>query len=83
MNSNQFRTAIMADLKEKGKAGVKGIAPMDAEAQRRKPGLEHYYCGSSRMICPECKQNTLTYSRANSNGHIWARCSTGCFAFME
>jgi hypothetical protein len=34
--------------------------------------------------CPVCTTGTLRYSRAMSNGHVHARCSTdGCVAWME
>lgn len=35
------------------------------------------------IACPECGKR-LGYRRAESNGHIWARCETeGCVAWME
>lgn len=37
---------------------------------------------SGHVECPVCKAN-LQYSVAQSNGHIWAKCSTqGCLAWM-
>jgi hypothetical protein len=34
--------------------------------------------------CPSCKSGTLGYSRASSNGHVHAHCSTaGCLSWME
>ena len=39
---------------------------------------------AGRIPCPTCQTGTLGYSRASSNGHIHARCSTeGCHAWME
>jgi hypothetical protein len=39
---------------------------------------------SGTIPCPTCKTGTLGYSRARSNGHVHARCSTeGCHAWME
>lgn len=39
--------------------------------------------GAGTVVCPTC-QGTLHYSRAASNGHVWARCETaGCLAWME
>jgi hypothetical protein len=36
------------------------------------------------VTCPVCKSGTLRFSRAGSNGHIHAACSTkGCVAWME
>lgn len=39
---------------------------------------------SGTIPCPVCTTGTLSYTRAASNGHIHARCSTeGCVAWME
>jgi hypothetical protein len=37
-----------------------------------------------QLECPICKTGTLRFSKAPSNGHIHAACSTeGCVRFMQ
>lgn len=39
---------------------------------------------SGKLPCPACPDGQLSYSIANRNGHIHARCSTpSCIAFMQ
>ena len=39
---------------------------------------------SGAIPCPSCATGTVKYSRAHSNGHVHARCSTeGCASWME
>lgn len=47
---------------------------------------EHEANGSNggQMACLACKTGTVSWSRARSNGHVHARCSTpDCAAWME
>lgn len=47
---------------------------------------EHDASGSTGgdMPCPACKTGIVSWSRARSNGHVHARCSTdGCASWME
>jgi len=47
---------------------------------------EHETTGSNggQMPCPACKTGTVAWSRARSNGHVHARCTTpDCAAWME
>lgn len=40
--------------------------------------------GKSSLPCPACKDGTLRYSVAGSNGHMIAACTTaGCVSWME
>lgn len=37
-----------------------------------------------QMTCPACNAGTVSWSRAHSNGHVHAQCSTpGCASWME
>lgn len=47
---------------------------------------EHKATGSNggELACPACKTGTVQWTRARSNGHVHARCSTpGCASWME
>jgi hypothetical protein len=47
---------------------------------------EHKATGKNHGVipCPACKTGKVEWSRATSNGHVWAQCSTPeCAAWME
>lgn len=47
---------------------------------------EHERTGANAgtITCPACNAGTVSWSRARSNGHVHARCSTpDCAAWME
>lgn len=49
-----------------------------------KPWKEGCSSSAGEIACPICEKGRLSFSRASSNGHIWARCSTeGCVAWQE
>ena len=67
---------------------------MDKDIQQvltvRKAILEHLQArqagpyGQGIISCPVCQTGKVAFSRASSNGHVWARCTTeGCVRWME
>lgn len=78
------RKAILAELKRRAQAGDAEVRPLKPENEHRwyKP-QDNYYSGAGEMVCPLCTTGKLRYSRAGYNGHVHARCTAGCVAWME
>lgn len=71
------KKAVQDSLDKFGKAREAIVAALGGPWKKGTPGA------SGSTVCPNC-QGTLHYSRAGSNGHIHARCSTAnCVAWME
>lgn len=66
---------------EELKETMTSIMAVYAEVENR--GLGKGNGGSGMMKCPKCG-NTLAFSVAPINGHVWGRCETkGCLAWMS
>lgn len=78
------RDAILAELKRRAlakDANVQALQPENAHRWHRPQ--DNYYAGAGTMQCPLCTSGQLRYSRSAYNGHVHARCSNGCVAWME
>lgn len=77
------RAAILEDLKARFLAGDKMVLPVDRSNMNRWGKQANYFAGAGEIDCPVCKAGKLRYSRASSNGHVHAACTSGCVAWME
>ena len=60
------------------------IAQMATARQAIVENIKATGSNGGSITCPSCKTGTLGYSRAASNGHIWAKCSTpDCLSWIE
>lgn len=76
------RQAILDDLKSRYAAKDPNVFASDLSKHR--PGMINCFFGQGRLRCPVCKDGELMYSRARSNLHVHARCSTPtCVRWME
>lgn len=78
------REAILEELGRRWREDrCSGVKPASDISRFFQPQT-NYFCGAGAMQCPICKTGKLNYSRALSNGHVNARCSTeGCVDWME
>ncbi len=82
--TNFVRESILDELRRRFKERDFPMPTAPRDISRFVQPQRNYFCGAGIMQCPICKTGKLKYSRANSNGHVHARCSTdGCVAFME
>lgn len=76
------KKSLLTDAEED--ARDKEIAQRIASIGEARAAIVEHGKSSGRIPCPCCEGGTLGYSKAASNGHIHAACSTpGCVRWME
>lgn len=72
----------VAQLEKRAADALEALVAVQADAMAH--GLRRGKGGTGRVQCPVCGDGEIRYSVAESNGHIWASCSThGCVRWMQ